>query len=142
MTSDERMDDNPSDRRDNSAMYVALEHLRSDVREDIGDLRDDMRKDNERLEGRIMAVVNGFVTVHGRDHAAQRQESDAAHRDFRAFIRAAELSQAKRDGALGAIRFVVEVVARNWRPLTVVLTAVTAVLFAATGDIRIEIVTR
>lgn len=108
----------------------------------IDGLRDDMREDNHRLEQRIMAVVTGFVTTHGAVHDADRMLNDKAHDRFDAFIRAAEMAQARRDGALGVFRFAVELVAHHWKPLTVVLTATTAVLFAATGDIRIEIVTR
>lgn len=119
-----------------------MEGLRSDVREDIGQLRDDMREDNQRLEDRIMTVVTGFQTAHGAVHEGDRAENDAAHVRFDAFIRNAELVQARRDGALGVFRFAVELLSRNWKPLTVVLTAITAVLFAATGDLRIEIVTR
>lgn len=108
----------------------------------IDRLRDDMREDNRDLEKRIMDTVTGFVVAHGKQHDAHDVDSEAAHRDFRAFIRAAELAQAKRDGALGVFRFAVELVSRNWRPISVVLVAMTAALFAATGDIRIEIMTR
>lgn len=108
----------------------------------IDGLRDDMREDNVRLEGRIMAVVTGFQAAHAAVHDSDRLENDRAHAVFEAFIRNAELNQARRDGALGVFRFAIEVVARNWRPITMILAAVTAVLFAATGDVRIEIITR
>lgn len=110
--------------------------------EAIDGLRDDMREDNHRLEQRIMTVVTGFVATHGAVHDTDRVANDKAHDRFETFIRNAELAHARRDGALGVFRFAVELVSRNWKPLTVVLTAITAVLFAATGDIRIEIVTR
>ena len=112
------------------------------LHEVIDGLRDDMREDNERLEARIMTAVNGFVTTHGQVHESDRMLNERAHYRFEQFIRAAELAQAKRDGALGVLRFAVELVARNWRPITAVLVAVTAVLFAATADLRIEVVTR
>lgn len=135
-------DGHPTDRRDHHVFLDAMEGLRSDVREDIGQLRDDMREDNERLEGRIMTVVTGFQTAHGAVHDSDKAANDLVHATFTAFIRNAELAQARRDGALGVFRFAIEVVSRNWKPITVVLTAATAVLFAATGDLRIEIVSR
>lgn len=112
------------------------------MREDIGQLRDDMREDNVRLEGRVVTMVTDFVVAHGNDHLAQRAQSEEAHQRFDGFIRAAELAQARREGALGVFRFIVEQLSRHWRPITAILAGLAAVLLAATGDIRLEVVTR
>lgn len=138
------MTDDPSveDRRDHHVTLDAIDGLRTDMREDIGQLRDDMREDNERLERRIMTAVTGFQSAHLAVHDVDKAANDVAHATFTAFIRNAELAQARRDGALGVFRFGIELISRNWKPLTVVLAAVTAALFAATGDFRVEIVTR
>lgn len=132
MTDDQQRDHGPStDRRDYHVFLTAMDGL-----------REDMREDNHRLEQRIMAAVTGFVTAHGAVHDSDKAENERDHAIFTAFIRNAELAQARRDGALGVFRFAVELVSRNWKPLTVVLGAFATLLFAATADLQIEIVTR
>lgn len=135
------------DRRDYSALYAALESLREDVREDIGHLRDDVREDNERLEGRLMAAINDvrrdaveFATAHTAVHEERRAVTDAEHRLFRDFIHAAELAQARRDGALGVFRFILEQLSRHWRPLLAVLSGFAMTAAFVTGSIHIEVV--
>jgi hypothetical protein len=128
------------DRRDHHIYLQAIEGLREDVREDIGHLRDDMREDNERLEKRMVAMVTDFIVAHGAEHKAQRESSDEAHGRFDAFIRSAELAQARRDGALGVFRFVLEQISRHWKPITAVLGGLAAVLLALSGSVSIEVV--
>lgn len=122
-------DDRTDDRRDYGVFLAAIDHL-----------RDDMREDNHRLEGRIMAVVTGFQTAHARVHDVDQAANEKAHDRFDAFIRSAELAQARREGALGVFRFVLEQLSRHWKPLLAILSGVAAVVLAAGGNIRFEVI--
>lgn len=124
------------------ALLRAVEDLRADVREDIGHLRDDMREDNAALEGRVMSALTDFSTAHGKEHAVEREASTQAHRRFDEFVRAAELAQAKRDGALGVFRFLLEQLSRHSGAIVKVLGAAGAVLAIASGAIRLEVLVR
>lgn len=124
------------------ALFRAVEDLRADVREDIGHLRDDVREDNRALEGRVMSALTDFSATHGKEHAIEREASAAAHRRFDEFVRAAELAQAKRDGALGVFRFLLEQLSRHSGAIVRVLGAAGAVLAIASGAIRLEVLVR
>lgn len=124
----------------------AVDELRSDVREDIGHLRDDVREDNRRLEERVMAAIAGAraeqresVEAHAKDHLAAAIDNEAAHGRYEAFIRNAEIAAARRDGALGVFRFVIEQVSRHWQPLVAVLGTVAGIAAVLTGSIHIVI---
>lgn len=119
------------DRRDYGPLLHAIEGL-----------RDDMREDNRSLEERIMSAVSYWQIAHGAIHDSDKAANDRAHARFDEFIRSAELAQAHRDGALGVLRFAIELVSRNWKPLTTILAALATLLFAATANLQIEIVTR
>ncbi len=141
--------DDTHDRRDNSSVHDAIEALREDVREDLGHLRDDVREDNERLEQRVMAAIHdvrtdaaGFALDHAKVHIQRQEDTDAEHATFREFIRNAELAQARRDGALGVFRFVLEQLSRHWRPLVALLSSVLFGLAILTGSVSIEVVAR
>lgn len=127
------------DRRDNSAVHEAIEALRTDVREDIGHLRDDVREDLAASEGRLTKMVTDFITLHGRDHAAQRTESEVAHARFDTFIRAAELAQARRDGILGMFRFALELISRHAKPIATIILALTGAALALSGAVSVSI---
>lgn len=127
---DERVPE-PVERRDNSGVYAAIEGLRDDVRED-----------NDRLERRLMAGVHEFAIRHGQEHLVERDEKALAHERFDAFIRSAELAQARREGALGVFRFVLEQLSRHWKPVFAILSGVAAVVLAAEGNIRFEVIAR
>lgn len=136
------MTDDPAavpDRRDNSSVNAAIEALREDVREDIGHLRDDVREDLAASEGRLTRMVTDFITLHGRDHTAQRTESEIAHARFDTFIRAAELAQARRDGALGMIRYFLELVSRHAKPIATIILALAGAVLALSGAITVQI---
>lgn len=146
MTSDSRtMSDDGSrvpERRDNSSVYAALESLRDDVREDIASLRSQVRQDLAASESRLMATFTGYTVAHAADHDSHSKTSDAAHMRFDAWIRAAELAQARRDGALGVFRFVLAELSRNWKPLTAIITSIAVGTAFVTGSIGIQVMAR
>ncbi|HKZ75814.1 MAG TPA: hypothetical protein VJ259_04045 [Actinomycetota bacterium] len=112
-------------------LITALEALRADVREDIG-----------AMEGRVTASIEGvrrefveYGKAHGDEHAASRAATEAVHARFDTFIRSSEISQARRDGLLGAIRFVLDVGSRNWKLLALVFGA----LGLALGNVHVNV---
>ncbi|HEY6014587.1 MAG TPA: hypothetical protein VIU37_11280 [Candidatus Limnocylindrales bacterium] len=125
-------------RRDNTLYLDAVEALRDDVREDIGHLRDDVREDIREVRG----VVTEFIVKHGADHTAQRLESEAAHQRFDSFIKSTEIAQARKDGALGVFRFVLEHLSRNIRPIAAIAGACAVTIAALAGAIHIEVAIR
>lgn len=132
-------DASPNGHSATGALLRAVEELRADAREDIGQLRDDMREDLAAMERRVMGALTDFTVAHGAEHAAGRAEAAAAHDHFDAFIKANELEQARKDGALGLVRFVVELTSRHARPLVSILFAAAAAAGIATGSIHIGI---
>jgi hypothetical protein len=76
-----------------------------------------------------------FVRVHADDHAAQKRESEKVHGEFQAFMRHAEISKARQDGALGVLRLFFDVAGRNWKALA----AVSAGLAVISGNIHLSI---
>lgn len=124
------------------AVLRAVEDLRTDVREDIGHLRDDLREDNAALERRVMTALQEYAVAHGQVHSTEKAAAEVAHARFDTFIRNAELAQARRDGALGVFRFAVEQVSRHAKPISLVLAAVAAAGLALAGNIRFEVIVR
>lgn len=106
-----------------AALLAAIEGLRSDMREDLGGLRDDLQN---------------YMTTHGGEHVAAANERAEAHSRFDAFIRNAELAAAHRDGALGVVRFVFELVARHSPALVRVVVAITAAALVVNGNVTIQ----
>lgn len=119
----------------------------------LGDVVDLLRDDGaaaelrsqrllEALEGRVMAAIvtlrsdmdKGWAT-HGADHLAQRTESELAHKRFDSYVAGATLDAARRDGALGMVRLVIDTFGRNWKAIA----AGAGLVLAATGGVHISI---
>lgn len=127
------------------ALLRAIDGLRDDVREDLG-----------ALEGRVMAAITevqrdaheyaiAHSGIHADDHAERDRlvaEAKVAHDRFDDFIRNAALAQARRDGALGVIRFVIELVGRNWRGVAAVAGALIVALLTVTGQLSVSVSVR
>jgi hypothetical protein len=112
----------------------------------VEDLRDDVREDNRRLEERVMGAVSDLrreqresVEAHSKAHLTDAIATETQFGRINDFMRNAELAQARKDGALGVFRFVVEQVSRHWAPLVAVLAAMAGSALAIAGNIRIEL---
>lgn len=120
------IDDHTERRRGDTDLLEALDRVRAELRDEI------------RLsEGRVMGAFESATVTHAGIHATEGESRSIAHARFEDFMRKAELAQARRDGAIGIIRFTVDLVGRNWRGI-VALGATVAVLL---GNIRVEVVT-
>ena len=89
-----------------------------------------------------MAALTDFVRVHGAEHSAQREESQAAHDRFDGFIRSFELAAARKAGALGVFRFAIELLSKHARPLVAVLGAAAVLIASLAGAFRVEVIIR
>lgn len=105
-------------------------------------LRDDFREDLDAMEKRVMTAIDGatrqlgsYQTEHGREHVTMRGESEAAHARFDEFIRSAALSQARKDGALGVVRFMADIAGRNWKALLILA----GTLLTIAGNVQIDL---
>ena len=112
-------------------LIAALDRLRDDWREDLGG-----------LEGRVMTAIGesgrqfgAYREEHGREHIAQRGDSEAAHKRFDAFISAAAVAQARRDGALGVMKFIADALGRNWKALAAIGGTVALLL----GNVHVNV---
>jgi hypothetical protein len=106
-------------------------------------LRGDYQGAIEQSEGRVVSAItslrNDFTSWTGTHlglHGQLLEERDTAHRRYDAFIRTAEIDQARKAGALGILRFTLDLVGRNWRLVAIVLAAV----FALFGNVHFQIV--
>lgn len=94
------------------------------------------------LESRVMAAIGGvdgklgkYIEVHAGDHLAMKTTQEVANARFDAFIASNQLEQARRDGALGVVRYLVELFGRNWKAMLPLAGAVAAL----TGAVHISI---
>jgi hypothetical protein len=85
-------------------------------------VRDELRDEIQRSEGRVMNAVEGVQkrleqseTTHAGIHAVEGESRAIAHARFEDFMHKAEIAAARRDGILGVVRFTVDLVGRNWR---------------------------
>jgi hypothetical protein len=129
------------------ALLRIVDGIRSDVREDVGHLRDDVREDNDRLERRMMALLedvrgdlHAFQEAHSKEHLAGEIATESEFGKVRDFIRNAELHAARRDGALGVFRFAVELLGRHAKPIGFVLLSAAGFIGVLAGNIRIEVI--
>ena len=123
------------DRRDNGALVSAIESLRAEV----SGLRDDVREDIEAIRSEVRTAVTDFTIAHGREHQAEREDRTVAHARFDDFIRAVELDKARRDGALGFLRFGFELFGRYGRQVAWVLLGLASLVGAASGAIQVTV---
>jgi hypothetical protein len=126
-----------------------IEGLRDDVREDIRDLRGELGRTEERVTARVASLelkqgetrelLIDFAKGHGEEHEEEATERRAAHSTFYEFMRTREIQEARRDGALGVIRFGVELVSKHSPRLVQIALALTALLGIATGSIHLAV---
>lgn len=130
-----------------------IEGLREDVREDIRDLRVDLRTEISESERRVTARVDAvdlqgkdtraylesFAKGHASEHETEAQERRRDHGLFYDFIRKAELDAARRDGALGVVRYSIELVSKHAARIVAVLTALGLLGGFASGNIHIDL---
>jgi hypothetical protein len=120
----------------------ALDSLRDDMREDIQGLRDEVRLEGDRREDRLMGVMASFARAHAAEHVDDQLVLDRDIGAMKTFMEAAKIAQAKRDGALGVFRFVVELLSKHVRPIVAVIFAVAGAGAVLLGTVHIEVVAR
>jgi hypothetical protein len=112
-----------------------------------------VREDLSALEGRLMYAIaenrralTDYSTSHNGIHVAERLETQAAfaeskvaHARFDAYIESSKISQARRDGALGVVRYLIELVGTNGRGLLQVGIALAGILLALSGNVHIDL---
>lgn len=130
--------------------FAALvEGLRDDMREDSRDLRHELAKVEERVTARVAVVeeqgretrayIERFAKGHAEEHEAEAEDRRTTHGLFFDFIRAAELDKARRDGALGVVRYSIELLSRHAPQIVAILTAIGLLGGFATGNISIGV---
>ena len=126
-----------------------VEGLRQDVREDIRDLRTELGKTEERVTARVAlieagqtatrALIEAFAGRHGQEHEEEAEARAKAHGQFWDFMRANELDKARRDGAVGVVRFGVELLSKHAGQIVAILAALGLLGGFATGNISVGI---
>lgn len=109
----------------------------------LNDVKDELRREisasEDRVQGSIAELRTDFeqaTTTHAGIHAAEGESRSIAHQRFEDFMRKADIAQARRDGALGVVRFGADLVGRNWRGILALGTAAAILL----GNIRVEVI--
>lgn len=120
---------------DDAALLNAIEGLRSDMREDLTSIRTEI----QGVERRMTETVTSYSAAHATEHRDAYTVRDEAHERYDAFIRAAEIAQAQRDGALGVVRFLFELVARHSGALVKVVAAAAAAVLIVNGNVSVAI---
>jgi hypothetical protein len=132
---------------------TGLSGLIESVRTDIRALDARQREDLAQMEGRVTArvtalearqsetfeLVTEYAKNHGEEHEAEAVERREAHGKFYDFIRAAEVAEARRDGALGVLRFTVEQLSRHSARIVQIVLALAALLGIASGAVSVDV---
>lgn len=118
-------------RRFDGDLLDAFDRVRNELRDEIhrseGHVRnsiDDLRKDFEAT-----------TVTHAGIHAVEGEARSLAHSRFEEFMLRAELAQARRDGALGLIRFAFDLIGRNWRGIVALGGALAFIL----GNVQVDV---
>lgn len=126
-----------------------IDDLRDDVREDLRDIRTEIGKSEERVTARVAAVearqveardqLTEFVKAHSDEHEHYERRSTESHSALWDAVRHFQLNEARRDGALGIVRYLVELASKHAPRLAAIVLALAAALGFATGDISVAI---
>ena len=126
-----------------------IDGLRTDVREDIREVKVELGKVEERVTARVelvdvaqrdtRAYIESFARGHGAEHEKEAEDRRRDHGLFYEFIRKAELDAARRDGALGVVRYGVELLSKHAGRIVAILTTLGILGGLASGNISIGI---
>lgn len=126
-----------------------IEGLRDDVREDLRDIRTEIGRSEERMTAQIAVVraegqdtrsyIEQFAKGHAVLHEEESTERRKTHSEFYDFIRKAELDEARRNGALGVVRWTVELLSKHSVQIVTLLGAAAALVGFVTGNVRLEL---
>lgn len=124
-----------------------IDSLRTDVREDVNALRTDVREDIREVKVELGKVdvrvsetrtyLESFAKGHGAEHEQEAEERRRDHGLFYDFIRKAELDAARRDGALGVVRYSIELLSKHAGRIIAILTTLGILGGLASGNIAI-----
>lgn len=133
------MSDEPSYR---ASAALALRDVVDMLRDDAAAAELRSGKALEALEVRLMGAIGGvrgdlgkYIDTHAGDHQAMRTTSEIHFAKYDAYIAANAIDQARRDGALGIARYVIDLLGRNWQVVGLIVAGVAA----ATGAVHISI---
>lgn len=118
-------------------------HIESGLLEAFDRVRDELRDEIRLSEGRVMGAVQSVQArveqsevTHAGIHAVEGEARSIAHARFEEFMHKAEIAAARRDGFLGVVRFVFDLIGRNWRGIA----AAGATAWFLLGGIHVQVV--
>jgi hypothetical protein len=85
--------------------------------------------------GELREDFEVFVQGHAREHEAHGVWSQEKYAEIMGRFHSADIEAAKRAGALGVLRFAMDLAGRNWK----VIATLALAIMAALGNIRIEV---
>lgn len=100
--------------------------------------RDDIATAKAELMAEIAtakADLRDFTSVHAQEHIAEGAERKGWQAQLAELIESEKLAKARRDGILGALRFVFNLIGTNWRGI-LALAGTAAVLL---GNVRVSV---
>ena len=85
------------------------------------------------------SFIESFAKGHSFEHEQEAEERRQTHGLFYEFIRAAELDKARRDGALGIVRYGIELLSKHAGRIIAVLSTAGLLGGLASGNITIHL---
>lgn len=134
----------PALRRESSAAVTAgdLFSLAEFMRALVNDSKEDLRGEIQSGHRDVMARIEigektqrDFAVTHAQEHIGESAERRGWEEKLAALIRTEDLAKARREGLLGAVRFVTDNVGRNWRGIL----AMAAFLGVVLGQIHVSV---
>lgn len=115
-----------------------IDRVSDEFHRDLGQMRVDLSTTEDRVMAAIETSRHEFIEYsksHATDHAVRRADVEGRLATFTEFMRTRELRQARDDGALGMLRFVLDTLGRNWQLIGLLLAA----LLLALGNVQLDI---
>lgn len=112
------------------------------LRDDFRERDQQLREDQQRMESRLVTAIQdlrgdfeGWTVAHARIHDGHDTWSQRAYQELVDRVSTIDIAQARKEGALGLGRWLIEILGRNWQVLAIIVTALLAIL----GNIHVNL---
>lgn len=129
-----------------SALIDGLREDVRDLKEDLKEIRAELKSDlssaMSKLESRMEAQRQDsveYTIIHGKQHEEEALDRKTTHGEFRDFIRKFEIDEARKNGALGVFRYMIEIGSQHAPRIIAIIAAAAAAIGVINGSIQVSL---